>query len=89
MQKDNKESQGLVTLSGITTRAESVQQQRYSVKNRNNNNTEIGNNNDYISCCYFKFHAILRSSDNWFFYLVSCIYIFKKIEPEIKKLKKC
>ena len=27
-------------------------------------NTEIGNKKDHISCCDFKFHAILRSSDN-------------------------
>ena len=33
-----------------------------------------GNKKDYISCCDFKFHVIGRSSDNWFYNSVSCIY---------------
>ena len=36
----------------------------YNINNIDNN-TEIGNKKDYISFCDFKFHAILRSSDNF------------------------
>ena len=32
--------------------------------------------NDYMSCCDSKFHATQRSSDNWFFSILSMYYPF-------------
>ena len=48
----------------------------YAVKSRASY-TEIGNKKDYISCCDFKFHAILRSSDNTIDKIMILILIYQ------------
>ena len=44
----------------------------YAIKSRASC-TEIGNKKDYISCCNFKFHPILLSSDNIVIIIINII----------------